>query len=188
MSKRYALLIATIFIIGAIVLHFQFLGRAAIGLNVGLILAYIVWLSGADSQNPVPQKLIALYLLGIAVQCLHFYEEYLTGFYIKFPALFDYQWSGNVFITVNLLWLFLFILAAVGMLNNLNIAYLVVWFYAIIGGIGNGILHPVISIYQGSYFPGLLTSFAHLIVGGLLIKELTIARRQVKESPGEHFT
>jgi len=62
-------------------------------------------------------------------------------------------------------------------MHKIGLSYLIVWFYAIVGGIGNGIMHPILSLRQGGYFPGLITSFASLGVGIKLINELVKARR-----------
>lgn len=51
-----------------------------IGLNAGLIIAYIMWIFGDYDQRHESGKIGAIYLIAIAVQCLHFCEEYVAGF------------------------------------------------------------------------------------------------------------
>lgn len=166
------LLIGGIFVATAIVLNLKFMGSAVMGLNLGLIIAYFVWLFVNPDLKPEQNRVGSIYLLAIAVQCLHICEEYLMDFHMKFQGLFGYGWSDKLFVTFNLVWLFVFVLAAWGVLHQIRLAYLVVWFFAIVGGVGNGIFHPVLSIIESGYFPGLITSAAGLVLGILLIKEL----------------
>jgi hypothetical protein len=81
---------------------------------------------------------LPVYLLAIAVQCLHFTEEYVTGFQHQFPRLFGDDWSDARFVTFNMLWLAAFVLAALGVYRRVQLAYLIVLFLALIGGAGNG--------------------------------------------------
>jgi hypothetical protein len=156
----------------AIFLQLQFMGPAVMGLNVGLVVSYLAWLSGVYPKKDA-RRLGSLYLVGIAIQCLHLCEEYLTGFHTVFPEwAFGYRWSDRVFVSFNLVWLSVFVLAAWGVFNNVRLAYLVVWFFALIGGVGNGIFHPVLSVIWSGYFPGLVTSLPHFVVGVLLVIEL----------------
>ncbi len=171
--RLYESLIGGIFVATAILLNLRFMGSAVTGLNLGLIIAYFVWLFVNTDLKPEQTKVGSIYLLAIAVQCVHVCEEYVMDFHIKFPGLFGYRWSGKLFVTFNLIWLFVFVLAAWGVLHQIRLAYLVVWFFAIVGGVGNGIFHPVLSIIEGGYFPGLITSAAGLVLGILLIKELS---------------
>ncbi|HZS10545.1 MAG TPA: HXXEE domain-containing protein [Blastocatellia bacterium] len=180
MSRAIESLTGGVFVLAAILLHVRFMGVAMMGLNVGLVIAYLVWLSREDGRGSGSSKVLSIYLTGIAVQCAHFCEEYLTGFQTRFPGLAGYRWSDGLFVAFNLIWLCWFVLAAVGGLYRVRLAYLVVWFFALAGGIGNGIVHPVLSIIQGGYFPGLITSPAHLIIGILLTRALVKARRGAK--------
>lgn len=110
--------------------------------------------------------------MGIAVQCLHFCEEYLTGFQREFPALIGRQWSDSTSITFNLIWLALFTLAAVGVFRGMAAAYFIVLFYALAGGIGNGAGHLLLCVTRQGYFPGALTAPLNLIVGVILLRRL----------------
>ena len=181
-NRLYELMIGGIFVATAVLLNFKFMGSAVVGLNVGLIIAYFMWLFVSTDLKPGQNKVGFVYLLAIAIQCIHLCEEYLMDFHIKFPGLFGYHWSDKLFVIFNLIWLFVFVLAALGVLHKVRLAYLVVWTFALIGGIGNGIAHPVLSIIRGGYFPGLITSFPHLVVGVLLIKELVKDRQTTNVS------
>jgi len=142
-----------------------------------LIISYFTWLPGQEYSNPQP-KIVKIYIIGIAVQCLHLGEEYLTDFQKELPQFFNTSWSDRKFLVFILVWLSVFVFAVWGALNKYRISYLIIWFYAIAGGAGNGIFHLLLSLYRGTYFPGLITSFAHLFAGIILLRELISARRR----------
>ncbi|PYJ85190.1 MAG: hypothetical protein DME70_09980, partial [Verrucomicrobia bacterium] len=56
-----------------------------------------------------------LYLIGIAFQCLHFTEEFVTGFYVRAPEFLGFvPWPSEFFVIFNLSWIALWVVAAVG--------------------------------------------------------------------------
>lgn len=79
------------------------MGRAVALLSVGLIITYLFWISARWKNDPKP--ILAIYLLAIAVQCVNFAEEYVTGFQRQFPKLIGYEWSDARFVTFNMAWL-----------------------------------------------------------------------------------
>jgi uncharacterized protein with HXXEE motif len=163
-------LLGAVCVIVALYLHFRMMGQATSFLSLGLVIAYGLWAS--VRWNNEPAAILPVYLLGLCVQCLHFCEEYLTGFQQSFPTLFGVQWSDRQFVAFNLVWLSIFVLAALGVLNKIRLAYLFVFFFALIGGIGNGIGHLALCIIQQRYFPGSLTAPLCLIVGVTLLVRL----------------
>ena len=171
-----------LFVIGAVFLNWYFMGPAVTGLNIGLMFAYGVWLANFPDLQVSPGKVGSIYLLAVAVQCAHLAEEYAMDFHLEFPGLFGYTWPGKLFIAFNLIWLLVFLLAAWGVFRRIWLAYLVVWFFVIAGSIGNGILHIILSLIAGGYFPGLITGLAHLAIGLFLLIELIHARKQTKAS------
>ena len=115
---------------------------------------------------------IHVYLLGIAVQCLHFLEEFRNGFQREFPPILGLApWSDSFFVSLNLIALAIFILAALGFLLGVRIATVVVWFFAVAMTL-NGLAHPLLSIRKGAYFPGTLSAPIHLLVGATLLVKL----------------
>ena len=74
---------------------------------------------------------LSIYLVAIAVQCLHFSEEYVTAFRERSPRLFGDDWSDARFVTFNMLWLATFVLAGLGVYRRVQLAYLVVLFLAL---------------------------------------------------------
>jgi hypothetical protein len=163
-------IIGAAFVAMAIFISYKVMGPASIILNLGLIVSYLIWATAIWLNDP--PAIFSLYLLGIAIQGLHFYEEYLTGFQRKFPAFFGYEWSDRRFVVFNLVWLSLFVLSAFGLLLKFRLAYLPAFFFALVGEIGNGIAHLALSVAQRRYFPGLFTAPVVLVVGLVLLSRL----------------
>jgi hypothetical protein len=147
------------------------MGAAVVFLSVGLVISYLIWI-GARWKND-PGVVLPAYLLAVVVQCVHFTEEYLTGFQRQFPKLLmGYEWSDARFVGFNMAWLAVFVLAAPGVYRRLPLAYLVVIFLALIGGVGNGAGHLLLSALQGRYFPGLITAPFCLLAGIAVLTKL----------------
>jgi len=107
-------------------------------------------------------------LIGLAAQCMHFMEEFVTRFQDRFPTLLGLRaWSLNFFVVFNLIWLSIWILSAIGMRRGYRLALFPVWFFAI-GAIANGIAHPMLAVVGQGYFPGLITSPVVGVLGVLL--------------------
>jgi hypothetical protein len=151
------------------------MGPAASVLGVGLVISYIVWI-GTRWRDEVA-AVLPMYLLAIAVQCAHFTEEYLTRFQRQFPGLVGYEWSDARFVSFNMAWLAAFVLAALGVYQRVPLAYLGVLFLAVGGGILNGAGHLLLSLRQGSYFPGTATAPLCLLAGFGLLSRLFRAKR-----------
>lgn len=156
----------------AVVLAAQtwWMGRGVSLLSAGLFITYGLW-STAGWKNDAA-RILPVYLLAVAVQCLHFTEEYMTGFQHQFPRLIGAgQWSDARFVAFNMLWLAIFVLAGAGVYRRLPMAYLAVIFLALIGGVGNGASHLLLSAMYGRYFPGLVTAPLCLLAGiAVLVK------------------
>jgi hypothetical protein len=147
--------------------QFWWMGRATTPLAAGLVAAYVVWIAGRWNDDAA--KVLPACLLAIAVQCLHFSEEFATGFQRQFPQISGDEWSDVRFVTFNMIWLALFVLAALGVYRRVALAYLVVLFLALAGGVGNGVGHLVLSATRARYFPGTVTAPLCLLAGiGLL--------------------
>jgi len=156
----------------AIVLAAQtrWMGPPIIFLSGGLVVAYGFW-AAAHWKSDV-SSVLPIYLAAIAVQCLHFTEEFITGFQHQFTRLFGDDWSDARFVMFNMLWLAAFVLAGLGVYRRVQLAYLVVFFLALIGGVGNGTAHLVLSAAHRGYFPGLITAPFCLLVGLALLVRL----------------
>jgi hypothetical protein len=141
----------------------HWMGPAIIFLSGGLVVSYGVWITARWKNDAA--AVLPVYLLAIAVQCLHFTEEYVTGFQHQFPELFGIHWSDARFVTFNMLWLAAFVLAGLGVYRRVPLAYLVVLFLALIGGVGNGVSHLILSAMSRGYFPGLITAPFCILMG-----------------------
>lgn len=169
LSPRERALAAPVVIMAAL-LQIKLMGPAIGLLSLGLIAAYAVWAVMRFKENSA--AILPLYLTGIAIQFLHSCEEYLTGFQRELPGLLGYEWSNTRFVVFNLIWLSVFAAAAAGVHRRIRPAYLIVVFFALAGGIGNGLGHLALSIVQQRYFPGTLTAPLNLMVGVLLLRRL----------------
>ncbi len=183
---------------------YKLLGEPILVLIVPFGLAYFVWLKYGWKHPVQPTKSFLTIFIGMYMtQFLHLIEEWNTGFYDAFPALWGelyygqpelFTWDMHVFITGNLImdffWAFCLLLFP---MKNAWANYNLYGFLA--GMMVNVVGHPLYSIYLNSnkdlqlflansfdleyhwYFPGLFTSFIHAIFCYLMIKEL---RRQQK--------
>ena len=123
------------------------------------------------------QRTARLFLVGLSVQCLHFTEEFVTRFQVRFPALLGFPaWSENFFVVFNLIWLSIWILSAVGLQNGHRLALFPVWFFAIAATV-NGVAHPLLALMIRGYFPGLISSPVLGVIGVLLWQRLLALTR-----------
>jgi len=168
-------IIGAVFVLIVLAMQTRWMGPAIIFLSGGLVLAYAVWVTARWKSDAA--VILPTYLLAVAVQCLHFAEEYATGFQHQFPRLFGYDWSDPRFVTFNMLWLAAFVLAGLGVYRRVQLAYLIVLFLALIGGVGNGISHLVLSAVYRRYFPGVITAPFCLLMGIALLTRLFAGTR-----------
>ena len=141
------------------------------GVAAVAILLTIIRRPARNSADAI-DAIIRLYLVGIAFQCLHFTEEYVTRFYVRAPEFLGFvAWPSEFFVIFNLTWIALWLLAAVGVKREMRIAYFPLWFFAI-GMVGNAVWHPLLCLATRGYFPGLFTSPFAGIVGLLLLSRL----------------
>lgn len=163
-------IVGAVFVLVVVAAQACWMGSATTLLSVGLVIAYLLW--AATRWNNDPGAVLPMYLLAIAVQCLHFAEEFVTGFQRQFPKLIGTEWSDARFVIFNLAWLAVFVLAGRGVILRMKLAYLVVLFLALGGGVGNGAGHLLLSAIQGRYFPGTATAPLCLLVGIALLTRL----------------
>ncbi len=112
--------------------------------------------------------------LTVALQALHFAEEFVTGFYRLFPPRLGLAaWSAEFFLAFNAIWLALWPGAAAAAVAGraTPVAAVLFWFLAI-AAVGNGIAHPALALSAGGYFPGLVTAPLLGVAGLLLLRDL----------------
>ena len=135
-------------------------------------LALTIFRRPAKYTTEFVDRIIHLYLIGISFQCLHFTEEFVTGFYVRAPRFLGLvPWPSEFFVIFNLAWIALWLLGAVGLKSHVRVAFFPVWFFAV-GMVGNAIWHPLLSLATGGYFPGLYTSPFAGIIGVMLLSRL----------------
>ena len=140
-------------------------GTAA--LTVGAVVSLVLTIL-RQPQRVGREQTVRVFLLGLAVQSLHFMEEFVTHFEDRFPALLGLSaWSENFFVAFNLIWMSVWILSAVGLQRGNRMALFPVWFFAI-ACVANGVAHPVLAVAAHGYFPGLITSPILGVLGVLL--------------------
>ncbi len=113
--------------------------------------------------------------IATAVQFVHFSEEWATGFHIRFPDLLGLEPIPlPVFLLFNFAWIAIWI-AAIPMLRSaLTFGFFAAWFLAL-AGVLNGIAHPLLALFAGGYFPGLLSSPFIGLAGIYLWRKLDLA-------------
>jgi hypothetical protein len=154
-------------------------GTAALWLGAAIALLLTILRGPVDGDLAGREQTARLFLLGLAVQSLHFMEEFVTHFPERFPALLGLPpWSESFFVTFNLIWLSVWILSAIDLERGYRLALFPVWFFAI-AAIANGIAHPMLAVISHGYFPGLVTAPVLGVLGVLLwLRLLALTRNR----------
>ncbi|MGD8415984.1 MAG: HXXEE domain-containing protein [Pseudomonadales bacterium] len=131
-------------------------------LALGLVALWAVRMTvGRSTMTPDPEKVrAAAHALAVTagIQAVHFSEELSTGFHERLPALFGLPpMSLGVFVGFNLVWIGIWSVSVAWLRTGHPFPLFAAWFLAI-AGCANGIVHPLLSLLVGGYFPGLVTS------------------------------
>jgi hypothetical protein len=106
---------------------------------------------------------------------LHFGEEWVTGFRIRFPTLLGLsEWSPAFFAIFNIAWIAVWVLATWALARGVRAAVLPLWFLGLAMA-ANGIAHPALAWAAGEYFPGLYTSPVEGVIGFVVLRRLFAA-------------
>jgi hypothetical protein len=138
-----------------------------------------VWLYLRRARLPSAAEFLPLFLVALAVQFVHFAEEFLTGFRVDFPLLYGgAPYSDGLFVTFNMVSYAVFVLACILVYTaGLRFLLIPVLFYAVYGATGNAISHTWWSLYLHGYFPGFVTAQLYWVFGPLLLYKLVGGRR-----------
>jgi hypothetical protein len=138
-----------------------------------MVVAFVCYLRTSYREMPQAERVLPVYLVALAIQFLHFTEEYVYGFQFRVAEIMSGMppFNVNVFVAFNMLAYCLFLLAGLGMYKGMKFPMIIVWFFAICV-MGNAIWHLLLTLRVGGYFPGLYTSFAGWILGPILLKRL----------------
>lgn len=133
--------------------------------------------SGHDAEVQVDQQSRNAFILLVALQAAHVFEEYSTGLYEwGLPALvsawiypseprFGFLAANAAFLAFGV-WCYL---ARVRPGHDSAIFWASLW---VIVELFNGLLHPLLALVSGGYFPGLLTAPLLLVVAIFLANRL----------------
>lgn len=131
------------------------------------------------------EGLLPIYLIAVGWQLLHFAEEYVTEFYIKFPQIVDGSdpYPIKTFVMFNMAAYFVFIMGGVlGILKGHRLAMLPVWFFVLYGVCGNLIAHIVFAYMNRGYFSGLYTALGYAIIAPILLKRLLSIPKSIQKA------
>jgi hypothetical protein len=170
MSHQAAIVVAVVLTAAAVTFNALVMGPAVTLLNAGLMASLSAWLM-TGAGRPYPHRLVRpLFLASIAIQTFHFVKEYAGEVHELVPPLFSFSpLPAEKFVVINLIWIGIFLVSAVGVFRGVRLALLPVWFMALIGGIGNSIFHTWLAVQGGGYAPGLATALINLPLGVALV-------------------
>jgi hypothetical protein len=147
----------------------------------GLFVSWLIYLWMYHNKTELPEwsTFSPIYFLTIAWQFIHFTEEYLTGFYNRFPSLYGHTpYPLYLFISFNMVSYFVFVVACLLVFTkSLKFLAVPVLFFLVYGAMGNAITHTWWVILQKSYFPGFYTAQVYWILGPLALSTFIGSRR-----------
>ena len=139
-----------------------------------------VWLHRARVPLPTVAAFLPAFLCVLAVQLLHFAEEYVTGFRTEFPALYGAApFPESLFVGFNMVtYAVVAITCVVALTTTRRFLIMPALFFVLYGAIGNAVAHTWWSIQTHGYFPGFFTAQLHWIGGAWLLFLLVRDRRR----------
>ncbi len=122
---------------------------------------------------PPANRILHLYLLALAVQMLHFAEEYLTGFVVELPALLGQEpYPKDYWLVFNMAAYSIFLLGGIVLLRKIQELAVIPLFFIVVGVLFNTLAHIGLTLYTGAYFPGLYTALLYLFIVPILLKRI----------------
>ena len=146
-------------------------------LGLVALAAFLLTVLRRSPETLVNERVAASCALALAavIQCVHFAEELLTRFHIRFPALFGLEpmplWF---FVIFNVAWIAVWIAAVPLIRTSAKPAVFAAWFLALAGML-NGVAHPMMAAASLGYFPGLISSPFIGLAGVVLYRRLCSA-------------
>lgn len=149
----------------------------------GTIAAWLTFLHLTRTARPIPspERILPVFGIALAIQFLHFAEEFTTGFQTQFGPLYGGSViPDSIFVGFNMAAYAVFLLASGGVAFMRQRALLIpVLFFAIYGVVGNAVSHMTWTILKGAYFPGFATSLAYWVLGPILLSRIGLERREI---------
>jgi hypothetical protein len=96
-------------VLAGVLFQVFWLGQAAAVLSVALIIAYVVWIG--ERWQPSIHRAVAPATIAVAAFALHAIEEFVTGFYDRFPALLGDRWNSEQFLIFIAVWFITFVVS-----------------------------------------------------------------------------
>ncbi len=172
------------FVLAAMLFQAFWLGLPAIFISIALVASFGLWNAGRWRARP---QLRLAFSIAVLVFLAHVTEEYLTGAYVELPTLFGRApWSGFQFGAFNGVFALIFASAAITFKSERHLPVLIILFYAIAAGVGNGVLHLGIVLQQGAYFPGAWTAPFCFIMGVWLLRLLFASESENSSRDDQH--
>ncbi|MEK6279814.1 MAG: HXXEE domain-containing protein [Acidobacteriota bacterium] len=173
MNRITEVFVPTAIAIGGIVIFFLVHPLQKFSFAPAMTAALVGYFLTSYRKMPKTERFLPVYLLALAIQFLHFTEEYVYGFHYRVSELMEGipPFNANTFVAFNMIAYCLFLLAGLGIYKGVKWAMVVVWFFTFTV-LGNAVWHSLLAIRVGGYFPGLFTSFAYWIVGPILFMRL----------------
>lgn len=151
------------FVVAAILFQTLWLGLPALFLSVALVVSYALWIS-TDWQ--ITPRLRGAFILGILIFLAHVTEEFITGFQQALPGLFNRApWTSTQYLVFNGVWALIFFASAITLRPGRQLPVFIILFFAVAGGVGNGVVHLLLVLQRGDYFPGAWTAVFCLAIG-----------------------
>ena len=147
----------------------------------GVVAAWLLflWCYRRGLQLPAVSKFLPAFCCVLAVQFVHFAEEFATGFRTDFAGLYHgAPYSDDAFVSVNMgAYAVMIVACVIALTTRLRFTVVPAMFFIFYGAIGNAIAHTWWSIMLGRYFPGLITAQLYWIAGPYLLYKLLGDRR-----------
>ena len=139
----------------------------------GVIISFLIYLKTYSHSDPIPGTLLPIYLLALAIQFIHFTEEYLTDFIIELPKLMGSDpYSLDFWIVFNMIAYSIFVLGGIIIFKKKRELMIIPIFFILVGVVFNGIAHIGLAIYKGGYFPGLYSALVYVMISPVIINRL----------------
>jgi protein-S-isoprenylcysteine O-methyltransferase Ste14 len=149
-------------------LRSELVGTAGLSISAGIALLLTILRAPRSAGDDERRRAANVFAVMTLVQALHGAEEYATRFYEAFPTAWGLApWPAGFFLALNLTWLAISTIAIFGLRAGYRLAFFPAWFLAIVS-VANGVVHPLLALRTGGYFPGLVTS-PLLAVGGVVL-------------------
>ena len=183
-------------VLGLLLVTFIAVAWTTLGLAFVMIVAlptavaYFAWLKTTYRSPISSNRVVAVYLLAIAVQIVHLSEEYLNEFWDYFNAMFytPIPWGERLFTAVFVLTFpFLFVVAAFGLLYKNPFANYIVWWFALGPNLANFVAHLAFPFIYGGYVPGLYTAPLHGVMAVYFLRTLIMHHRASQARPSSRF-